>query len=56
MIGSLGATEIVVVLVVLLLLFGPRQLPKLGSAIGETLRQIRGVGRAIEDEPGDDDR
>lgn len=37
--------EIVIVLVVVLLLFGPKNLPKLGSAVGSTIKNLReGMG------------
>lgn len=57
MFGSLGPTEIVLILGVLVLLFGPKQLPKLGRSIGEGIREFRNVGRNIigGDEEADDD-
>ena len=39
---SLGATELLVVLAVLVLLFGAAQLPKLARSIGEAARELRG--------------
>ena len=33
-IGPFGPLEIVIILVVILVLFGPKNLPKLGTAIG----------------------
>ena len=38
---KLGPLEIVVILVVVLLIFGPKNLPKLGSAIGKSVRNLR---------------
>ena len=38
---KLGPLELVVILVVVLLLFGPKNLPKLGSAIGKSVRNLR---------------
>ena len=38
---SLGPLEIVVILVVALLIFGPKNLPKLGSALGKTVKNVR---------------
>jgi sec-independent protein translocase protein TatA len=37
----LTPTHLAVVLVVLLLLFGPRRLPQTGRALGETLREFK---------------
>jgi len=39
--GSIGGAELVFVLVLALLLFGPRQLPKIGRTIGKTLGDLR---------------
>ena len=50
MFGSLGMQELLMVAVILLILFGPRQLPKLGRALGESLREFRGVAKALHGE------
>ncbi|MGH9803592.1 MAG: twin-arginine translocase TatA/TatE family subunit [Candidatus Acidiferrales bacterium] len=39
--GPLGFTEILIILVLALLLFGPRRLPELGRAIGKGLAEFR---------------
>src|SRR5262249_362100 len=44
--GSLGWPEILLILVVALIIFGPRKLPELGKTLGESLAQFR---RASED-------
>jgi len=41
MIGSLGGAEILLILVVALLLFGPRKLPEIGRTIGRALGEFR---------------
>lgn len=42
---GMGGLEIVIILVVVLLIFGPKNLPKLGSAIGKTVSNLRaGMG------------
>lgn len=48
MFGPVGMQELVIVAFVALLIFGPRQLPRLGKAFGETLRELRGVSKEIE--------
>ena len=40
-IGGMGGLEIVIILIVVLLIFGPKNLPKLGSAIGKTMSNLR---------------
>jgi TatA/E family protein of Tat protein translocase len=47
---GLGPIEIAVIVGGLLLLFGPSQLPRLGRSMAETVREIRGIGRAVEEE------
>src|ERR1700719_3841656 len=44
--GSLGMPEILVILVMALIIFGPRKLPELGKTLGQSLAQFR---RASED-------
>ncbi len=40
-IGPLGMPEIIIILVVVLLIFGPKNLPKLGKAIGRSVKSLR---------------
>ena len=51
MILGLGGPEILIVLVVVLLIFGPRNLPKLGSALGKTVKNVR---EGMDGEEGDE--
>ena len=42
---GLGVPELIIILVVVLLIFGPKNLPKLGNAIGKTVKSLReGIG------------
>ncbi len=41
MFGGLGVPELLIILVVVLLIFGPKNLPKLGSSLGKTVKNIR---------------
>ena len=38
---SVGPLELIIILVVVLLLFGPKNLPKLGKSVGATVKSIR---------------
>ena len=38
---GLGVQELVVILIIALLIFGPKNLPKLGSALGKTVKNVR---------------
>ena len=41
MILGMGVPELLVILLVALIIFGPKNLPKLGSAIGKTVKNVR---------------
>lgn len=41
MFNGIGSTEIIIVAVVLLLLFGGKKLPELARGIGEAIREFR---------------
>ena len=46
--GPLGIQEIVVIMVVALLIFGPKKLPELGRSIGKTLAEFRRASNEIK--------
>jgi len=51
----LGLGEILIILVVVLLVFGPNKLPQLGDALGKTLRNFkRAAEHAGSDETPED--
>jgi Tat protein translocase TatB subunit len=43
MFGPVGGPEFLLILVLALLLFGPRKLPQLGRTIGRALAELRGA-------------
>lgn len=40
-IGSLGVAELLIILVVVLLIFGPRRLPEMAKGLGQSVREFR---------------
>jgi len=53
--GGIGSTEILMILVVMLLLFGPKQLPELAKTIGKALRGVRKATDEMKEEIGFDE-
>ena len=50
MILGLGPLELVVILLAVLVIFGPKNLPKIGSALGKTVKNVReGMEEGKED-------
>ena len=48
--GGIGMPELLIILVVILIIFGPKNLPKLGSALGRTVKGVReGLEGTAED-------
>ena len=45
---GLGLPELLVILAIILIIFGPRKLPEIGKAIGSTVRELR--KSSIDDE------
>jgi sec-independent protein translocase protein TatA len=41
MFGNLGWQELLIILVVVLLLFGARRLPEIGSSLGQAMREFK---------------
>ena len=53
--GKIGTTELLVVLAIVLVIFGPKALPKLGRSLGKTLGSVRkGMNDSADDDDDDD--
>ncbi len=52
MIFGMGPMELGIILLVVLVIFGPKNLPKLGSALGKTVKSVR---EGMEGDPDDPD-
>ena len=50
---QIGATELIILLVVLLLVFGPKRLPEMGRSVGRGIREFKDSvsGQEKPDEP-----
>jgi len=52
--GNFGATEIILILLVVVLLFGARKIPELMKGIGQGVKEFKNASK-VEDEPGKKD-
>ncbi|WP_075619324.1 twin-arginine translocase TatA/TatE family subunit [Paenisporosarcina indica] len=49
--GSIGVPGLIIILVIVLILFGPKKLPEIGSAVGKTFAEFKKSTKGlIEDE------
>ncbi|QOY60515.1 Sec-independent protein translocase subunit TatA/TatB [Thermophilibacter immobilis] len=56
MILGMGPLELILILVAVLLIFGPKNLPKIGSALGKTVKNVReGMDEGKDDEKSEPD-
>ncbi|MDX2231435.1 MAG: twin-arginine translocase TatA/TatE family subunit [Leptolyngbyaceae cyanobacterium bins.349] len=53
---GLGWPEIIIIGVVAILIFGPKKIPELGSALGKTLRGFKEEVSKTEEDTDRDDR
>lgn len=49
--GSIGAGELLLLLLVILLVFGPKRLPEMGRSLGRGMREFRHSITKDDDEP-----
>jgi sec-independent protein translocase protein TatA len=50
MFGRIGPTELILILAIALVVFGPKKLPEIGKAIGAALRNFRTHSEKLTDE------
>jgi sec-independent protein translocase protein TatA len=48
---NIGAPELLIILVLALIIFGPGRLPEVGSALGRTIREFRRSSNEIDLSP-----
>lgn len=52
-VGRIGAGELILILVIALVIFGPAKLPEIGKAVGRGLREFKSATKGLRDEVED---
>jgi len=55
-IGGIGPTEIIIILVIVLLLFGGRKIPELMRGLGRGMKEFKDASKGITDDDKDNDK
>jgi TatA/E family protein of Tat protein translocase len=48
MLGSIGMPELMIILVIALIIFGPRKLPELGRSLGRSLKEFKRASNELQ--------
>ena len=51
--GQIGVPEIIIIVLAIIILFGAKKLPELGSSIGKAIREFKKASREIQHEVRD---
>lgn len=52
---TIGITELLIILAVALLIFGPKSIPKIAKAIGNGLKEFKKASKGISDESSEEE-
>lgn len=50
MFGSLGATEIILIIVAIVLLFGAKKIPELAQGVGKGMKEFKKAVKEVEED------
>ncbi|HIC89246.1 MAG TPA: twin-arginine translocase TatA/TatE family subunit [Anaerolineae bacterium] len=53
---NIGPTELIVILTIALIVFGPGRLSELGGALGRTVREFRNASQGLSQDEGESSR
>ncbi len=52
--GRIGASELILILVIALIIFGPKKLPEIGKSVGDAIKEFKNsMNSASSDNPRD---
>lgn len=54
MLSSIGIPGLILILTIALVIFGPKKLPEIGKAAGQTLKEFKNSARDLTEETKDD--
>lgn len=49
-IGGVGWQELIIILFIVLIIFGPRKLPEVADALGRSIQKFKRASREVQDE------
>ncbi len=55
MVGPFGGWEIVIILLIVLIIFGPTKLPQMGQAMGKAIKEFKKAGRELRSDVTESD-
>jgi len=47
--GGIGLTELIIIFIILLVLFGGKKLPELGKGVGQAFKEVKGATKGKDD-------
>ena len=50
LIGPLGTTELIIILIIVLIIFGPKKLPEVAEAFGKSIQKFKKAARDVQEE------
>ena len=48
--GALGGWEIILIVIAVLVIFGTKRLPEMGSSLGRAIREFKNAGKEIQND------
>lgn len=54
--GPIGIPELIIVLVVVLIIFGPGKMPQIGRAMGDAIRNFKSSAKASKEKEPEEDK
>jgi len=47
MLGRIGPTELILILVIVLVIFGPKKLPEIGKSLGRSIQEFKNASKEL---------